>query len=169
MPASIFQTLFIMTLTGIAATALLDLWAVSISRVLGWPPTNWALVGRWVSHLPRGTFRHLPITATSAVPMERLIGWCAHYLVGVAYAIIYLAILGGLHRTPSLGSAILFGLVTLLAPWIILQPGMGLGLFARSTPNPARMRCMNVAAHAIFGLGLYGGWCLMAPVFQRGL
>jgi len=53
-------------------------------------------------------------------------------------------------------------LITLLAAWLILQPGMGLGFFAGNAPNLTRVRCMNVAAHSIFGLGLYGGWCLMA-------
>lgn len=164
MPASTFQALLPITLTGVIATCLLDLWAVSADRVFGWPRTNWALVGRWFSYLPRGKFRHTPISATSPAPLERLIGWWGHYFVGVAYAMIYMAILSWLELAPSFGSAVLFGMITLLAPWMIMQPGMGLGFFAASTPNPPLVRCMNVAAHSIFGLGLYGGWCLVAPL-----
>lgn len=163
-----FQALSLITLMGVVATLVLDLWAASASRAFGWPRTNWALVGRWFSHLPRGKFRHAPISATTPAPLELVIGWCGHYLVGVAYAMIYMSILIWLGLQPTVGSAILFGVITILAPWMILQPGMGLGFFASSAPNPPLMRKVNFAAHSVFGLGLYGGWWLLAPVIQSG-
>lgn len=39
-------------------------------------------------------------------------------------------------KDPSLTSAIIYGLVTLIAPWLVLQPALGLGLFARLAENP---------------------------------
>jgi hypothetical protein len=72
--------------------------------------------------------------------------------------------IGGLALAPSLGSAILFGVVTILAPWMILQPGMGAGFFASATPNPPLTRAIHMVAHSIFGLGLYAGWWLLAPI-----
>jgi hypothetical protein len=159
-----YQYLLLIVLMGVAATVILDLWAVSLNRIIGWPPTNWALVGRWFSYLPRGRFLHSPISATTPVPFEKITGWTGHYFVGIAYAMMYMAALSGLALAPSLGSAIVFGVGTILAPWMILQPGMGAGFFASATPNPPRTRAMNIVAHAIFGLGLYGGWWLLASI-----
>lgn len=158
------QHLILIPAMGVAATALLDLWALSLNRLFHCPATDWGLVGRWFSYLPRGRFCHNPISDTPAVSFERFTGWTGHYLVGVTYALLYMACLNALAQTPSLLSAVLFGVVTLLAPWLILQPGLGKGVFARATPNPALTRVMNLAAHTVFGLGLYLSWRLLNPM-----
>ena len=41
-------------LIGIGGTVILDLWAAFMQRVFNVPATNWAMVGRWVGHMPRG-------------------------------------------------------------------------------------------------------------------
>jgi Protein of unknown function (DUF2938) len=71
---------------GAGATAVTDLWAIVRKRLLGIPPPDYGLVGRWLAYLPRGRFRHHPIAATAPVPGERLIGWIGHYLIGIAFA-----------------------------------------------------------------------------------
>jgi hypothetical protein len=48
-------------------------------------------VGYWLAHLARGRFRRDPIAAPP-VQGERLIGWIAHYLIGIAFAAMLLAI-----------------------------------------------------------------------------
>ena len=79
---------------------------------------------------------------------------------------MYVLALGGLALAPSLGSAMLFGVVTILTPWMILQPGMGAEFFVSVTPNPPLTRAINMVAHSTFGLGLYAGLWLWAPVTQ---
>ena len=54
-------------LLGTVATALMDIFCVVRERLFGTPQPNYAPVGRWVAHLPRGTFFHHPITATPKV------------------------------------------------------------------------------------------------------
>jgi len=146
---------------GILATVLLDSWALFISRVFGAPVTNWGWVGRWVSGLPSGIYRSTPIAQAAPVPHESALGWLTHYVIGVTYAFGYLTIARAASVEPTLASAVLFGLVTVLAPWLILQPGLGLGFFAAGAARPNLTRTLNLIAHAIFGLGLYLGWYVL--------
>jgi hypothetical protein len=147
-------------LIGAGATAVMDIWAVVMSRLLGVPPPNYGLVGRWVAYMARGRFRHDPIAATPPVRGEHVIGWIAHYLVGVAFAAILLAIWGlGWARHPTIAPALIVGIGSVAAPFLLMQPGMGAGIAASRTPRPALARLRSLATHGIFGLGLYAtGW-----------
>lgn len=144
------------TFIGLVATALIDLWLLLLGRA-GLPVTNWAMVGRWVGHLPRGRLIHTPIASSAPIAGERLLGWGFHYFIGIAYGLIYLLLVDG---RPHPGSAIAFGLATVLVPWLLLQPGLGLGLFARRVPQAARLRAISLSVHTLFGCGLYAGWLL---------
>ena len=42
---------------GAGATAIMDVWLLLLQR-LGVPSLNFAMIGRWVGHWPRGVFRH---------------------------------------------------------------------------------------------------------------
>lgn len=147
-------------LIGTTATAVMDLWAIARKRLLGTPPPNYGLVGRWLGHMPRGRFRHDSIAAASPVHGERLIGWTAHYLIGIAFAALLLAIFGlEWLQQPTLGPALAVGVCTVAAPFLIMQPGMGAGIAASRTPRPAAARMQSLITHGVFGLGLYvAGW-----------
>jgi hypothetical protein len=67
-------------------------------------------------------------------------------------------VLLGFDGSVSLRAAWLFGLVTILSPWFILQPVLGLGLCAVKAPKPNMVRLQNFAIHSIFGIALYYGW-----------
>jgi hypothetical protein len=147
-------------LIGMMATAVMDLWALARKRLLGSPPPNYGLVGRWLGHMPRGRFRHASIAAASPVQGERLIGWTAHYLIGIAFAALLLAIFGfEWIQQPTPGPALAVGIGTVAAPFLIMQPGMGAGIAASRTPRPAAARMQSLITHGVFGIGLYaGGW-----------
>ena len=143
-------------LIGAGATALMDLWALARKQLLGIPALNYALVGRWLAYLPRGRFRHDPIAATPAVPGERVLGWSAHYLIGIAFAAVLLALWGlDWARQPTLAPALIVGIGSVAAPFLVMQPGMGAGIAASRTPRPAAARFQSLVTHAIFGVGLY--------------
>lgn len=147
-------------LTGVGATAVMDLWAIARKRLLGIPPPDYGLVGRWLAHMARGRFRHDSIAAARPVHGERLIGWIAHYLIGISFAAILLGIWGvaWIHH-PTIGPALVVGIGTVAAPFLVMQPGMGAGIAASRTPRPATARFQSLVTHAIFGLGLYAaGW-----------
>jgi hypothetical protein len=58
-----------------------------------------------------------------------------------------------------LAPAIAFGVVTVLVPFLVMQPAMGLGVAASRTPRPRAARVQSLITHTVFGLGLYlGGW-----------
>ena len=143
-------------LTGVGATAAMDLWGLVRRRLFGVPVANYAHVGRWIGHMPRGRFRHEVIGRAAPIRHEAFIGWTAHYLIGIAFAGLLPALWGASwFCDPSLASALTVGLGTVLAPFMLMQPGMGAGLFARRAPRPATARLHSTATHAIFGLGLY--------------
>jgi hypothetical protein len=147
-------------LVGTAATAVMDLWGIARKRLLGMAPADYGLVGRWFAHMARGRFRHDRIAASPPVKGERLIGWAAHYATGIAFAAVLLAIWGvDWIRQPALAPALVIGIGSVAAPFLIMQPGMGAGIAASRTPRPGAARIQSLVTHAIFGLGLYaGGW-----------
>jgi len=143
-------------LTGAGATAATDLWALARRRLLGIPLPDWALVGRWFAHMARGRFRHDRIAAAPAVKGERVLGWTAHYVTGVTFAATLLATWGvEWARQPTLGPALIVGIASVAAPFLLMQPGMGAGIAASRTPRPHAARLQSLATHAVFGLGLY--------------
>lgn len=145
---------------GTGATVVMDAWGLARERWLGIPRPDYALVGRWVGHMPQGRFRHDAIKAAPAIPGERLLGWGVHYLTGIAFAALLVSIWGEswLHQ-PTLAPALMVGIGTVAAPFLLMQPGMGAGFAARRTPNPASARLQSLITHGVFGLGLYAaGW-----------
>lgn len=91
--------------------------------------------------MPRGRFRHDSIAAAPAVRGERLIGWSAHYLIGIAFAAMLPGIWGlAWIQHPTIGPALIVGIGTVAAPFLVMQPGMGAGIAASRTPNPAAAR-----------------------------
>jgi hypothetical protein len=140
---------------GIGATALMDLWLWALSR-LGVPTTGFAMVGRWVGHFSHGAFAHAAIAKAAPIPCEVALGWLTHYLIGIAYAAALVGLLGTswLHH-PTVLPALVFGILTVAAPWFVMQPAMGAGVLALKTPTPLKNGLRNLANHTVFGAGLY--------------
>ena len=148
----LIATLFI----GVGATAVMDLWGSIRKPLLGIAPPNYALVGRWIGHMAHGRFRHDSIAASAPVRGEHLLGWAVHYLTGIAFAAVLIGIWGlEWARQPTLGPALVVGIGTVAAPFLLMQPGMGAGIAASRTPRPGSARLQSVITHAVFGLGLY--------------
>lgn len=143
-------------LIGIGATAVMDLWSVLRKYLLNIPPTNWGMVGRWIAHMAQGKFRHIAIADSNPIRYEQFIGWAAHYLIGIGYAALLAIICGKVWMdNPSIGPALAVGVATVIAPFFILQPGMGAGIAASCTPNPNAVRLHSIINHAVFGFGLF--------------
>jgi DUF2938 family protein len=141
---------------GIGATLVMDLWNLFLKHGFGIPSLNYCLLGRWVRYMPGGTLRHTNITAAPQKPFECTVGWIAHYTIGVVFALVFVILSSGdwLAR-PTLPPALLFGLGTVVFPFFILQPSLGLGIAASRTPRPMQARLKSLVTHTVFGVGLY--------------
>ena len=142
-------------LIGVGATAVLDLWLAALKR-LGVPTGSFALIGRWVAHMARGTFRHPSIAKAEPVGRELAIGWATHYAVGVAFAAVLVALQGvAWVQKPTFIPSFLTGMATVAMPLLVMQPAMGSGFAASRTPTPLRNCARSLANHAVFGVGMY--------------
>lgn len=157
--------LFILII-GIGATFCMDLWALFLNRVFAVPSLNYCLVGRWVVHVGNGRFAHQTIMQSDSKPFECYIGWLFHYGVGIVFAGVLVAILSPEWlEKPTLLPAVIFGLITVIFPFFIMQPLFGLGIAASSTPNPKETRLRSLMAHASFGVGLYIAALLLSLLY----
>ena len=141
---------------GLGATLTFDLWGLFLKQVFRITPSNICLVGRWLLYMPAGTFTHSNILSAPQKGAERMVGWIAHYTIGITFAIAFVVLVGNNWlQHPTLIPAIGFGIVTVLAPFFIMQPSFGLGFAASKTPNPTQARLRSLMNHAAFGVGLY--------------
>lgn len=126
---------------GVGATLVMDLWMLLRKRLFGIPALDYAMVGRWFAYFPRGKFLHAPIAASPPIPGERAVGLLAHYVSGIVFAGFLLAV-GGVDwiDRPTLGPALIVGIGSVAAPFLLMQPGMGMGVAAHLAPRPALAR-----------------------------
>ncbi|WP_375574201.1 DUF2938 domain-containing protein [Ahrensia marina] len=146
------------------ATLFMDFVALVQKHILAQLPLNYAMVGRWIGHMFKGRFIHQAIPESTPIRGERLIGWISHYLIGIIFAVVFLVSIGDawMNRPTPLPAA-LFGVLTVLAPFLILQPAFGAGLAASCAPRPVVTRARSVLAHLSFGVGLWiSALCLSA-------
>jgi hypothetical protein len=141
---------------GIGATLLLDLWNLFLKRAFSIPSLNYCLLGRWLRHMPEGTFRHASINSATQKSSECTVGWIAHYAIGVGLAsVLVLLTSGDWLARPTLLLALIYGIGTVVFPFFIMQPSLGLGIAASKTPKPAQARLKSLVTHTVFGVGLY--------------
>lgn len=142
-------------LIGVGATLAMDGWA-RLLGAFGIPSLNFAFLGRWLGNLPRGQWRHASIAKATAVRGELLLGWFAHYTLGISFAALLLSTFGlKWARSPSLFPALFIGMVTVAAPLLILQPALGAGIASTKTPRPLFNSMKSLVTHTVYGLGLY--------------
>lgn len=150
-------TILIGALIGIGGTAAMDVWSIVLWKVFGQGAPDWAPVGRWTWHLQGGTVFHRRIGDAAPYAHEQALGWFVHYAVGILYGVALALVMGAAWlAAPTFLPALVWGIVTVAAGWFLLQPGLGLGWAASKTPNPIEVRVMNLVAHVIFALGMWG-------------
>jgi hypothetical protein len=143
-------------LIGIGGTLAMDIWAVLLWKAFDQGAPNWAPVGRWFWHLRKGKVFHDSIGDAEPYAAEQALGWISHYVVGILYGVVLAVFMG---RTwlaaPTFLPALIWGILTVAAGWFLLQPGLGIGWAASKTPNPAKVRALNLAGHSVFAIGMW--------------
>ncbi|MCY1705923.1 DUF2938 domain-containing protein [Pannonibacter sp. SL95] len=153
---------------GIGATLVLDLWILFSGTFLGMRGASNAILGRWFAHLADGTFQHSTIMQAPEFANEVIIGWLGHYMVGILFAGLFLAVMGlDWVRRPTLLPALIFGISTIIAPFFLMQPSMGFGIASSLSPDPMGARIRNLCTHFAFGVGLYVSATVLCQILRR--
>lgn len=146
-----FQTI----LVGIGATITMDVYSLFLN-LFGIKTLDYRFVGRWIGHFFNGKFSHNTIFAASPIKYEQIMGWTAHYLIGISFAFLLTIVVGKKWlEQPTFLPALIIGLVTVIAPFFIMQPSFGLGFAGANLPDPNKARLMSLITHSVFGFGLY--------------
>ena len=149
-------------LIGVGATAVMDLWLMVLKR-LKVPTLNFGFIGRWIGNGLGYRWAQEGIAKAPPVRGELLIGWVAHYAIGMAFAALLLAVRGtAWAQQPTLLPALAIGIATVAAPLFIMQPAMGAGIASSRTPKPVLNVLKSLVNHAVFGTGLYLAALLVA-------
>jgi hypothetical protein len=128
---------------GIIATLATDLW-LWLLQIVGVPPANWALVGRWLAWMPHGVFVHRPIAATPSIRGELAIGWFGNNSLGARFRADAHLRTGVRDRAPHCT--------------VVRHATRARTRVPRSEDAaPKRNRIINVSGHVAFGVGLYIG------------
>ena len=150
---------------GLGASLLMDLWAIASNRLFATRGLDYRLVGRWIEHWPRGRFAHDTIVDAAPTPNEKWLGWAAHYPTGIGFAGLFAMLVDrAWFANPRPEIAILFGLATVIFPFLVMQPAFGFGIAAARTPDPLTARVRSLVSHAVFGLGLFLSAALLAAL-----
>ena len=148
-------------LVGGLSTLVLDLWQRVAFRLGGLPPTNWAMVGRWLLILRRdGIVFNTDLARAPRLPNELRVGWLLHYAVGIVYALTYVLLWKGMGwLAPGWLDGLRFGAISVLVPWFFFMPATGAGVMASRTPRPFFGCVSALVVHSIFGMCM-GGFLL---------
>lgn len=140
---------------GIGSTFIVDIW-IWVLGLLKIKSLDYRFVGRWIGNFPKGKFYHNNIMNAERVNGELFIGWTAHYLIGISFSFLPFMFYGKEWlENPGLITAVLFGIITLAAPFFIMQPALGFGIASSNLPEPKLRIFKSFLTHLIYGLGLY--------------
>ena len=149
---------------GIGGTIALDIWAMTLQVVVKTPAMNWAMVGRWLGHIPSGKLKHENIAAAEPIRGEAALGWVFHYAIGLGYGLLLVFVCGSEWlAAPTVLPPVVLSLALLVAPFCVMMPGLGFGIAGSKTPKPNVTRLKSLLGHTMFGLGMYVTALLIAP------
>ena len=162
------RTFILGLIVGILATVTIDVVAVIALRLgiagRGARRTGPDLIGRWIGYLLRGKFRHTDILQTPPLRGEVILGFAAHYSIGIVLTLVYLGLLVVAQAAPTALNAILYGTATTVFPWFLTFPSQGMGWLGRDAPGDAHLARVSLFNHIIFGLGIALWVAVMRPI-----
>lgn len=150
-------------LIGVGTCAIFDVWQRGFAKITGVPPSNWALVGRWCLGFLAGRGLIARELATlPARPNELAAGWALHYGVAIAYAAAYAGLMQVGWLNAGFAGGLMFGVISVIVPWLFFMPALGNGVMARLTPKPVVACALALMMHAVFGVSMGVGFALFA-------
>jgi len=145
-------------IVGILATVTMDVVAMIALRfgVAGGGPrrTGPGLIGRWIGYFLQGNFRHADILQTPPLRGELLMGFAAHYAIGIVLTLTFLGLAVVARARPTALDAVLYGTATTALPWFLMFPSQGMGWLGWNTPGDTHLTRTSLFNHIVFGFGL---------------
>jgi hypothetical protein len=162
------RAFFVGVIVGILTTLTMDVVAVIALRfgIAGPGPrrTGPDLIGRWVGYLLQGKFKHTDILRTPPLRGERLLGFAAHYAIGIVLVVMYFGLLAVAHARPTVLSAVLYGTATTVLPWFLMFPSQGMGWLGWKAPGDTHLARASLFNHVVFGLGIALWTAVIRPI-----
>jgi hypothetical protein len=98
------------------------------------------MVGRWFGNVGHGQFVQVAMSEAVPVRGELAIGWIAHYAIGIGYGLLLLGLWGKVWlEQPTLLPPMILAWVLLVAPYLMMMPGMGMGWAALGANADVRL------------------------------
>ena len=146
-------------LIGIASCVIFDLWQRVFQRFTSIPPSNWTIVGRWfIGLISNARLIANQLSEQPEANHETPVGWIVHYGVGIFYAYVFAVLVQLELLKPTIIDGFLFGVASVVVPWLFFMPALGIGILANKATNP-RLECaLALMMHSIFGLSLGVGF-----------
>ncbi len=143
-------------IAGIFCCIAMDIWQRFLLLTYNIPPSNWALAGRWLILLiNKNILINHNLDRENSIKYELQIGWIFHYCVGVGYGFAYYIILKTFeHFDTTILSGFVFGLISVIIPWLFFLPATGKGLMGNKTPNPNLTKLLSICSHIVVGIFL---------------
>lgn len=135
---------------GIGATVATDIWSF-VLKLFNVHSHGLQMVGNWI-------FSRLGITLQNQLEgKELLIGYIAHYCLGISFAFLFLIIYGKKSfEKPNIKQALFFGLITFVISLCVIQPVLGFGFAFSKMPGQEIILLKVSIFHTIYSVGLYG-------------
>ena len=129
------------------------------------PPSNWAIVGRWtIGLLTSGQLMVHDLELRPNRRNELGVGWFVHYGIAIVYAAIFMLLMRANILAAEFTDGLLFGVVSVVVPWLFFLPCLGKGIMGRLTPNPPLVCALALMMHSIFGVAIGLGFYFFCSV-----
>ena len=111
-------------IAGCFSCIALDMFGRLLLILFKIPEPSWGVVGRWVFYMVRrGEIFNPQISDAMPIAHEVKIGWAFHYLIAVAWAVVfYIFFISYPLLDLSYRNGLLFGALTTIAPLFIFMP-----------------------------------------------
>jgi hypothetical protein len=154
-------------LIGVGGTLAIDCFTFSL-RMFGIKTHGIQYIGRWLATLPDGVIFHKTIMQSASQPAENILGWIAHYLIGISFAFLFVKLFGqDWLMKPSIIGSLVIPLLTLMVPIFVIQPLFGFGVGFSNLPNQNILLLRIFLIHLFYGFGTYFSGLLISRIFTN--
>ena len=147
--------IFHIVIIGIVSCLAMDMWQRLLKLLYSINPSDWSVVGRWfVLVVSERQIYNPTIDQVAPIKNELIIGWIVHYSVAILYSIFFYILLEYGICSASLINGIIFGLISVVVPWLFFMPVLGKGFLGMKTPSPLMACSLAVGSHIAIGASI---------------